>query len=84
MTGFNLPPGVTTAMINALSDEGPCEVCGRFVDDCICPECPVCQAVGDPDCYDQHGMLRTAEQIASMQHAKAMQADEIQQELESD
>lgn len=31
-----------------------CEVCGRHVDDCICPECPDCGNVGDAHCYD-HG-----------------------------
>lgn len=31
--------------------EGPCDVCGEFVDSCICPECPECGAQGDPHCY---------------------------------
>ena len=82
MTGWNLPPGVTTAMINGLSEEGPCGVCGGFVDDCICPECPVCQTIGDPDCYVQHDMVHSQAQIDSMAHAKAMQAEELRQELE--
>jgi hypothetical protein len=35
-----------------------CEVCGQNEDDCICPECPICQGVGDPFCYiDQGGAL---------------------------
>lgn len=33
-------------------DEGPCDVCGRPIDLCICPECPTCHAHGDPACYD--------------------------------
>jgi hypothetical protein len=39
-------------------DEGPCEVCGLAVDNCICPECPVCGAQGDADCYDEPGLSR--------------------------
>ena len=27
-----------------------CQVCG-MVDDCICPECPVCGDAGNPKCY---------------------------------
>ena len=44
--------------------EGPCEVCGKSIDDCICPECPKCGGYGDPRCYQDHGLIRTAEQIA--------------------
>ena len=42
-----------------------CEVCGRSVDadECICPECPECGASGDPKCYEDHGLIRTQEQI---------------------
>lgn len=29
-----------------------CEVCAHSVDDCICPECPECGQVGDPNCYE--------------------------------
>jgi hypothetical protein len=54
MSGWNLPPGVTTVMIEHAygGPEGPCAVCGLVIDDCICPECPVCNGVGDPVCYD--------------------------------
>lgn len=27
-----------------------CDVCGKDVDECGCPECPVCRVTGDPDC----------------------------------
>ena len=33
-----------------------CEVCGLDPSDCICPECSVCGATGDPACYDKHGL----------------------------
>lgn len=44
-------------------DEYPCEICGNHVDDCVCPECPVCEIYGDPDCYKNHGLTLTKEQI---------------------
>lgn len=47
--------------------EGPCEVCGRAVDFCVCPVCPVCGEQGAPACY-KAGRRRhleiNAEQIA--------------------
>lgn len=36
-----------------------CAVCGQDAeaeDGCSCPECPRCTVVGDPDCYQQHGL----------------------------
>jgi hypothetical protein len=33
--------------------EEPCPSCGMDPADCICPECPVCGAQGDPVCYNQ-------------------------------
>jgi hypothetical protein len=44
----------------------PCEVCGSHPDDCICQTCSVCEAFGDPFCYDKHGLVRSAFQIASL------------------
>jgi hypothetical protein len=41
----------------------PCRVCGLDpAGSCICPECPVCGAQGDPKCYgfDGHGLFRVA------------------------
>lgn len=54
MTGLNLPPGCSVRDIDhAYGQETPCNVCGGWPEvDCICPECPVCQAFGDPACYD--------------------------------
>lgn len=42
-----------------------CDVCGNVSDDCVCPECPVCGTPGDPECYTNHGMERTEEQISA-------------------
>jgi hypothetical protein len=47
--------------------EGPCECCGKFVDDCICEACPRCDTYGDPNCYKEHGMEYTAEQLAGQE-----------------
>lgn len=62
--GWSLPPGVTQSMIDG-GIEGPCQICGLNIDDCICPECPQCSAQGDPFCYESHGLKRSSEQIAS-------------------
>src|ERR1700690_4175405 len=48
----NLPPGVTDRMIDeAAGAFDCCEVCKLPVDDCIWPECPNCNDVGNPGCY---------------------------------
>lgn len=49
--GWSLPPGCTHAMIDRLFEEQPCEMCGKDADSCVCPECPLCAAQGDPNCY---------------------------------
>lgn len=36
----------------------PCQVCGKHPDDCKCPECKTCGEVGNPSCYEQHGLER--------------------------
>jgi hypothetical protein len=63
--GWDLPPGCTQKQIDDLFAEGPCDICGKDVDHCICPECPVCGAIGDPVCYDLHGLVQTQEQKES-------------------
>jgi len=60
--GWSYPPGCSGPPDN----EEPCEVCGREVDNCICPECPVCGAYGDPGCYLDHGLELTAEQVKGL------------------
>jgi hypothetical protein len=32
--------------------ERPCEICGKKIDACQCPECPLCGQVGDINCVD--------------------------------
>lgn len=57
------------------NDDGPCEVCGKVIDDCICPECTVCGEKGQPTCYvnsaNNHGMERTKAQIDSLSTVEA-------------
>jgi hypothetical protein len=65
--GWSLPPGCGT--LPGEEDEPPCEVCGKFSEDCICPECPVCGCHGDPKCYRPeygHGLVPTQEQQESL------------------
>ena len=72
--GCNGPPN---------DDEGPCEVCGRRVDLCICPPCHVCGEIGNPGCYTDnptkgHWMLLTEEQVQSkedMERLKELEWD---------
>jgi len=67
------------------NDDGPCEVCGKATDDCICPECPVCENIGDITCYENHhGMTRTKAQIDSLSNAEAGWAEQAQAEAESE
>lgn len=53
----------------------PCQCCGKQIDDCICPECPECGEVGNPDCYEQHGMKYSQEQVDSYEAAILEQAE---------
>ena len=61
--GWDYPPGCS----GPPDYDVPCDICGEEVDDCICPECPVCGSYGDPDCYINHGMRRTEEQKFSLE-----------------
>lgn len=58
--GWSLPPGVRT--LPGEEPDPPCFVCGQPWEKCICPECPVCQEIGWPDCYRDHGLRRTEKQ----------------------
>ena len=80
--GWDLPPGCTHAMIEAQCAEYPCEVCGEYPDNCICPECPICGTNGDPECYKNHGMIRTPEQIKSLSEFLESARAEAQAEAE--
>lgn len=40
--------------VDPASEEEPCNICHKFVDDCTCPECEVCGTHGDPECINTH------------------------------
>lgn len=42
-----------------------CDVCGKHVDTCDCPECPKCGVVGDVMCYEEHGLKPAHDSVAS-------------------
>jgi len=59
-----------------LDMEYPCEICGNYIDDCICPECPICGGVGDPNCYKKHGLIVSEEQKKSLAKRKKLDEEE--------
>ena len=74
MTGWNMPPGCSRVPGD---EEAPCAVCGLACDDCVCPECPVCGASGDPNCYGDpdggsghHGLQLSRAQLASRRRVR--------------
>lgn len=70
--GWSLPPGAAgdpSAPWNQV--EQPCDVCGKAVDWCICPECATCGQMGAPECYEAHGLNRNAEQLAGLAELEA-------------
>lgn len=83
--GWSLPPGCTHAMIEAQCEEGPCAVCGKSVDACVCAECATCGEVGNPRCYATrggHGMRLTREQAISREECRLEQLRERVREQE--
>lgn len=81
--GWDLPPGCTMRDIeNAFGEESPCLICGRFSDDCLCPECPKCFNFGDPKCYKEHGLVITDEQILGQR--QIMLEEVLQKELDEE
>jgi len=61
----NYPPGVTGNEPEIAGYDGPCDVCGKSVDDCICPQCPICGEYGNLLCYEDGVLVRSEEQIES-------------------
>lgn len=71
--GWSLPPGCGTL---PGEEDLPCEVCGKDENSCICPECPECGDVGNPYCYVEHGLIKSEEQIQSLEEAEARREKE--------
>ncbi len=79
--GWSYPPGAANDPFAPYNQvDGPCAVCGNFVDDCICPECPERTSQGDPSCYIQHGLHRTPEQIFALAWNEAHWEEQARQE----
>jgi hypothetical protein len=83
--GWSYPPGAANdpnAPYNQ-TDDGPCDVCGKAIDDCICPECDVCGETGNTECYDEH-MVRTQQQIDSRAEAERQWTEQARAEAEAE
>ena len=78
--GWSYPPGVTGNEPEIVGYDGPCAVCGRGDDDCICPECPVCGSYGDPLCYEEGVLIRSQEQVDSRTEYEKREAEAAEQE----
>lgn len=81
--GWSLPAGCHGTPYD--ESAGPCDVCGQDVDSdqCRCPECPECGAVGRLECYgetDGHGLVRSQAQIDGRARLEASLA--VQREAE--
>lgn len=81
MAGFNLPPGVTPGMIPG-EQPSICDVCLGDVDagECVCPECPTCTSQGDSECYRNHGLRLTRDQLRRRQQ---MRLNRVKADLEN-
>lgn len=71
--GWSLPPGVRARDLPGEQTEY-CTICFKECEECICPECPVCQEVGRLECYSteteaNHGLKATKEQLIAYQEA---------------
>lgn len=84
--GWSYPPGCNS--VPGDEPEGPCEVCGQDIDNCICPVCPMCGVYGDPHCYQEvdlgicgglFGKLTVA-QMKGREEMLRRQAEEIEAE----
>lgn len=75
--GWSYPPGAAGDPYAPYNqDDGPCAVCCKPVDDCICPECPTCHSHGDPKCYREHGLQLSREQVIARQKMRLARAQE--------
>ena len=79
--GWSYPPGAALDPFAPYNQvDGPCAICGKSEDACICPECPVCHTNGADWCYRDHGLVRSPEQIASLAEAEAQWAKDAEAE----
>jgi hypothetical protein len=77
--GWSLPPGCTHRHIDeAFGIDRPCEICGGNPDanECICPECTVCGAYGDPYCYEKGHLTLNIAQYMQLKELEAAWKEE--------
>jgi hypothetical protein len=79
--GWSLPPGCGSL---PGEEDYPCEICGEFENTCVCPECPECGSVGDPDCYKPEGcnLILSQEQIDSLAKNESKWAEQNKRDAE--
>ena len=77
MFGWSYPPGCSGTPFD---EDYPCQICGKAVDDCDCPTCPVCDVAGDPFCYEKHGMTYSPKQLAAQEKLKVDQKAQYEAE----
>ena len=84
--GWSYPPGVSTLPWDVATF---CEVCCKDPEGsadnntlCVCEECPVCEAFGDPGCYKSHGMKLTKAILVARQEFLVARAKEKVREEE--
>lgn len=68
--GWSYPPGCSGTPFD---NDIICDVCGMSDTDCICPECPECGDVGNPACYESHGLVRSLAQRDSLKSSEQRQ-----------
>jgi hypothetical protein len=80
--GWDYPPGCSGTPFD---DIVLCEICGGDPDSkepdykCVCPECPVCGEIGRKECYVEHELQNTEEQLKRIE---AMPRDFSKTELQ--
>lgn len=58
--GWSYPPGCSGLPDD---DEGPCDRCGENLQNCQCPECPVCSNVGCVDHLSQEEAAKLIKEL---------------------
>lgn len=71
---MSYPPGAASDPYAPYNQPvGPCEICYKAVENCVCDACPECDSVGDPKCYQEHGLLLNENQRAAIEERNKLQ-----------
>lgn len=71
--GWSLPPGCGT--LPGEEPEGPCDLCGRPIDDCECSECPTCGEGGCVKHLPENVLLGEFQRIVHIHDALLREID---------